>query len=152
MAFFDWDHNGKKDLIDDIIEYNVYRDVMGLDEDEKEKTYDTFHSEYGEYDNDELDDDDFDEYLDNYSYYGGYNYNSSSDSRYSEPAGYHKRISESDSVLDTGEGAAICFIISVIISALIFKMADPVDISLTLMMVVWLIISFIVAAIIDWLR
>ncbi len=25
MAFFDWNHNGKKDIQDDFIEYNIYK-------------------------------------------------------------------------------------------------------------------------------
>lgn len=31
MAIFDWNHNGKKDLADDFIEYQIYKDVMGED-------------------------------------------------------------------------------------------------------------------------
>lgn len=26
MAFYDWNHNGKKDFGDDFIEYNIYKD------------------------------------------------------------------------------------------------------------------------------
>ena len=26
MAFYDWDHNGKKDIVDDYIEYNIYKE------------------------------------------------------------------------------------------------------------------------------
>lgn len=26
MAFFDWNHNGKKDIQDDFLEYNIYKD------------------------------------------------------------------------------------------------------------------------------
>ena len=29
MAINDWNHNGKKDLADDFIEYQIYKDVMG---------------------------------------------------------------------------------------------------------------------------
>ncbi len=25
MALYDWDHNGKKDIIDDYLEYNIYK-------------------------------------------------------------------------------------------------------------------------------
>lgn len=28
MAFYDWNHDGKKDLIDDYIEYNIYQNCM----------------------------------------------------------------------------------------------------------------------------
>ena len=38
MAINDWNHNGKKDLVDSIIEYQIYKDVMG-DKDEKHQSY-----------------------------------------------------------------------------------------------------------------
>ena len=28
MAFYDWNHDGKKDMVDDFIEYQVYKDCM----------------------------------------------------------------------------------------------------------------------------
>ena len=28
MAFYDWNHDGKKDMVDDFIEYHVYKDCM----------------------------------------------------------------------------------------------------------------------------
>ena len=28
MAFYDWNHDGKKNLIDDYIEYNIYKKCM----------------------------------------------------------------------------------------------------------------------------
>ncbi len=35
MAFFDWDGDGKKTICDDYIEYNIYKDVVGDDDDSK---------------------------------------------------------------------------------------------------------------------
>ena len=32
MAMYDWNHNGKKDMADDFIEYQIYKDVMGQDD------------------------------------------------------------------------------------------------------------------------
>ena len=28
MAFYDWNHDGKKDLVDDYLEYNIYKESM----------------------------------------------------------------------------------------------------------------------------
>ncbi|MCM1524176.1 MAG: hypothetical protein NC120_06925 [Ruminococcus sp.] len=40
MAFFDWNHDGKKDFADDFIEYQIYQDVMNdNDEDEIQSDY-----------------------------------------------------------------------------------------------------------------
>ena len=30
MAFFDWNHDGKKDVQDDFIEYNIYKESTGI--------------------------------------------------------------------------------------------------------------------------
>ena len=38
MALYDWNKNGKKDFGDDFIEYNIYKDVMGENEDEPSYT------------------------------------------------------------------------------------------------------------------
>ena len=35
MALYYWDHNGKKDIIDDYLEYNIYKKVMKTDEKEQ---------------------------------------------------------------------------------------------------------------------
>ena len=32
MAMYDWNHNGKKDMADDFIEYQIYKDVTGQDD------------------------------------------------------------------------------------------------------------------------
>ena len=32
MAFFDWNHDGKKDVQDDFIEYNIYKESTGHSE------------------------------------------------------------------------------------------------------------------------
>lgn len=32
MAMYDWNHDGKKDWQDDYIEYQIYKDVMGEDD------------------------------------------------------------------------------------------------------------------------
>lgn len=29
MAMYDWNHNGKKDMVDNFIEYQIYKDVTG---------------------------------------------------------------------------------------------------------------------------
>ena len=29
MAFSDWNHDGKKDFIDDLIEYQIYKNMTG---------------------------------------------------------------------------------------------------------------------------
>ncbi len=29
MAMYDWNHNGKKDMADNFIEYQIYKDVIG---------------------------------------------------------------------------------------------------------------------------
>ena len=29
MAMYDWNHNGKKDMADSFIEYQIYKDVTG---------------------------------------------------------------------------------------------------------------------------
>lgn len=34
MAMYDWNHNGKKDMADNFIEYQIYKDVTG----QKDKT------------------------------------------------------------------------------------------------------------------
>ena len=31
MAFHDWNNNGKKDFVDDYIEYNIYKESTGSD-------------------------------------------------------------------------------------------------------------------------
>lgn len=31
MAMYDWNHNGKKDMADNFIEYQIYKDVTGQD-------------------------------------------------------------------------------------------------------------------------
>lgn len=35
MAFYDWNRNGKKDLQDDYIEYNIYKQCMENDNDNR---------------------------------------------------------------------------------------------------------------------
>ncbi len=32
MAMYDWNHNGKNDMADDFMEYQIYKDVMGQDD------------------------------------------------------------------------------------------------------------------------
>lgn len=33
MAFYDWNHNGKKDIVDNMIEYQIYRNATGKNKD-----------------------------------------------------------------------------------------------------------------------
>jgi len=30
MAFYDWNHDGKKDFADDYLEYNIYKESMHI--------------------------------------------------------------------------------------------------------------------------
>lgn len=39
MAFFDWDHDGKKDAVDDFIEYNIYEDCTEDTEESNKQSY-----------------------------------------------------------------------------------------------------------------
>lgn len=39
MALYDWNKNGKKDFGDDYIEYNIYKDVMGKNDEEDRRSY-----------------------------------------------------------------------------------------------------------------
>ncbi|MBQ2897847.1 MAG: hypothetical protein IJE46_05970 [Clostridia bacterium] len=40
MSFFDWDGNGKKDFMDEFIEFNVFMEYMKND-DKNENTFDS---------------------------------------------------------------------------------------------------------------
>lgn len=39
MAFFDWNHDGKKDAVDDFIEYNIYEDCTEDTEESNKTSY-----------------------------------------------------------------------------------------------------------------
>lgn len=37
MAIFDWDGNGKKDMFDDMIEYNIFLECMKSDDENQQE-------------------------------------------------------------------------------------------------------------------
>ena len=39
MAMYDWDNNGKNDIMDDFIEYNIYQEVMNENDDLSDTHY-----------------------------------------------------------------------------------------------------------------
>lgn len=80
MAFYDWDGNGKKDIFDDYIEYNIYRECTKDMDDDPDDDYDGFDDDYDDYD-DYDDCGDYNNYSGNYlsSYSGNYTNNSSTE-------------------------------------------------------------------------
>ena len=68
MAFFDWNQNGKNDMFDSFVDYQVYKDTFG---EEDEYDYEDDYEDDDEYDYE--DDDEYDEYdeelKDSSSYY-----------------------------------------------------------------------------------
>ena len=48
MAFFDWDGDGKRDILDDFLEYNLFKACME-DDDKNESIFDS-DDDFAEYD------------------------------------------------------------------------------------------------------
>ena len=53
MALFDWNGNGKDDFFDHMMDYQVYKETFGKDDDEDDTEFDSDELDEEEYDEDE---------------------------------------------------------------------------------------------------